>query len=161
MIAYSSNLATNLLFSLIDRNSLNATLSELGLHNTTVARGIEDMPILTDSLRNRVTATDLNTGLLAILNHTAATASSCEFMLGCLTRQRFNDEIPAGLPPEAVVAHKTGWLQGVQHDAAVVFPPDTPPYALTVLTDGFQENTDARQLIKQISATVYANRPRL
>jgi beta-lactamase class A len=161
MICYSSNLATNLLLELIDADSLRATIKDLGLQATTVARGIEDLPVITDSLRNRVTAVDLNTTLLAILNHTAASAGSCELMLGYLSRQRLNEEIPAGLPDEVVVAHKTGWLKGVQHDAALIFPPDTPPYALTVLTEDFRDNAAARQLIRQISAIVYANRKEL
>src|SRR2546429_378707 len=41
-----------------------------------------------------------------------------------LSRQEFNEGIPAGLPPGIPVAHKTGWIgQVVYHDAGLVSPP--------------------------------------
>ena len=158
MIGWSSNLATNLLFALIDRQSLAATMTDLGLFDTTVARGIEDRAAAEAGLANSVTAADLTELLLAILRERAAGPASCQAMLGHLSRQRWNDEVPAGLPPETLVAHKTGWLDGVLHDAALVFPPDGAPYALTVLTSGVKDGQVARQLIQRISAAMYAQR---
>lgn len=155
MIGWSSNLATNLLLDLVDLKSLAATMDELGLAGTVVARGIEDRRAAEAGLANRVTAADLTELLLAILRETAASPASCQAMLGHLSRQRWNDEIPAGLPPETLVAHKTGWVDGVLHDAALVFPPDGPPYALTVLTSGVKDGQVARRLIQRISAAVY------
>lgn len=55
-----------------------------------------------------------------------------EFALGCLRRQQYREKIPAMLPPEVVVGHKTGELDGVRHDAAVV--ETEAPYLLVVLT---------------------------
>jgi len=69
--------------------------------------------------------------------------------------QEFNEEIPAGLPAGTRVAHKTGWITGVLHDAAVVYPRDRTPYVLVVLTRGIPDDKVARQLIADISRLVY------
>ena len=46
----------------------------------------------------------------------------------CCARQEFNAMIPARLPPEAKVAHKTGEISTVCHDAGIVFLPGRQPY---------------------------------
>jgi len=78
-------------------------------------------------------------------------------MRAVLLRQEFNDEIPAGLPVGTPVAHKTGSITGVLHDAAVVYPPQRKPYVLVVLTRGISDEKIARQLIADISRLVYAH----
>jgi hypothetical protein len=47
-------------------------------------------------------------------------------MLLRLLRQRVNDRIPSRLPPDARVAHKTGNLPGVMHDAGLIYTPAGP-----------------------------------
>ena len=41
-------------------------------------------------------------------------------LLDVLAAQQVNDAIPAGLDPGVVVAHKSGWVPGISHDAAIV-----------------------------------------
>ena len=72
-------------------------------------------------------------------------------MRDILLRQEFSEEIPAGLPPGVPVAHKTGWITGTRHDAAIVYPPGGTPYVLVVLTSGIAQDDVARTLIADIS----------
>ena len=74
-----------------------------------------------------------------------------------LLDQEFNDKIPAGLPAETRVAHKTGEITAVSHDAAIVYPRGRPPYVLVVLTRGIKEGARSAKLIADISALVYAH----
>ena len=76
-------------------------------------------------------------------------------MIDILAAQEFNEEIPAGLPQGTRVAHKTGWITGVTHDAALVYPPDRKPYVLVVLTKGISERPVAQKLIADISRLVW------
>jgi beta-lactamase class A len=69
--------------------------------------------------------------------------------------QQFNESIPAGLPKAARVAHKTGSITAVNHDAAIVFLPRRKPYVLVVLTSGLNDETRAHQLIADISRVIY------
>jgi beta-lactamase class A len=50
------------------------------------------------------------------------------------------------------VAHKTGQITGVLHDAAIVFPPEgRPPFVLVVLTAGIPDERLARALIQDVA----------
>jgi beta-lactamase class A len=81
-------------------------------------------------------------------------------MRAILLAQELNDEIPAGLPPGTRVAHKTGQITGVLHDAAIVYPSGHGPYILVVLTSGIPEAKVAQALIVDISRQVYAHATR-
>ena len=151
MIVRSSNLATNALIELLDAPKVQATTVSLGAVNMKVRRGVEDGKAFQAGLNNQTTARDLATLLEAIETGKAASRGSSREMIEILARQEFNDEIPAGLPPDTRVAHKTGWITGVQHDAAIVYPPGRKPYVLVVLTRGIRNRADARRLIADVS----------
>jgi beta-lactamase class A len=72
-------------------------------------------------------------------------------MLGILEDQEFNDGIPAGLPPGTRVAHKTGEITAIFHDAALVYPPDGRPYAIVVLTRGYGDREAAMQVQRDVA----------
>ena len=87
----------------------------------------------------------------------AASPAYSQAMLGILERQEFSAEIPAGLPAGTRVAHKTGWITGVLHDAAIVFPPGgRPPFILVVLTRGIPDQGIARAVIQDVARDVWA-----
>jgi beta-lactamase class A len=156
MITRSSNFATNLLLKLLDPKSVNATAHQLGARNIAVLRGLEDNKAFQKGLNNTTTARDLGVLLSGIERCTVASRSSCAEMTRVLLGQTFNTGIPAGLPPGIPVAHKTGWITGTVHDAAIVYPKNRPPYVLVVLTRKIAEERDAQALIAGISRQVYA-----
>ena len=155
MITRSSNLATNALIELVGAERANATAHSLGARNIRVLRGVEDGKAFRAGMNNTTTARDLATLMEAIETERAASPASCAAMREVLLRQEFNEEIPAGLPKGTKVAHKTGFITGVQHDAAIVYPSGGAPYVLVVLTRGIPEQPMARQLIADISRLVY------
>jgi len=155
MIVRSSNLATNALIERLDAKRVDATARSLGATHTKVLRGVEDGKAFEQGLNNQLSARDLATLMEAIESGKAASAASCREMVDILARQEFNDEIPAGLPPGTRVAHKTGWITGVTHDGAIVYPPGRKPYVLVVLTRGIRERPVAQKLIADISRLVW------
>lgn len=155
MITRSSNLATNALIELVRADHANATAHELGARNIRVLRGVEDNKAFRAGLNNTTTARDLAVLLEAIESGRAASHASCNAMRDILLRQEFSAEIPAGLPPGTKVAHKTGWITGVLHDAAIIYPQDRKPYVLVVLTRGIPDEKVARQMIVDISRLIY------
>ena len=156
MITRSSNLATNALIELVGARHADSTAHALGAHNMRVLRGVEDDKAFQAGMNNTTTARDLAALLEAIETGRAASAASCKRMRDILLNQEFNTEIPAGLPAGTRVAHKTGWITGVLHDAAIVYPPGRRPYVLVVLTRGIPDEQVARSLIVDISRLVYA-----
>ncbi len=155
MITRSSNLATNALIELVGAANANATAHALGARDIRVLRGVEDNKAFQAGLNNTTTARDLAVLLEAIESGRAASRASCDSMRAILLRQEFNDGIPAGLPPGTRVAHKTGWITGVLHDAAIVYPPNRKPYVLVTLTRAIPDESVARSLIVDISRLVY------
>jgi beta-lactamase class A len=160
MITRSSNLATNALIELADARRANATAHQLGARDIRVLRGVEDIKAFQAGLNNTTTARDLATLLEAIETGRAASRASCDTMRAILLRQEFNDEIPAGLPAGTPVAHKTGSITGVRHDAAIVYPKGRKPYILVVLTRDIPDEKAAKSLIADISRLVYESLPR-
>jgi beta-lactamase class A len=157
MITRSSNLATNALIELVGAANANATAHTLGADSMRVLRGVEDGKAFRAGLSNSTTARDLASLLDAIETGRAASRASCDAMRDVLLRQQFNTEIPAGLPAGTRVAHKTGWITGVLHDGAIVYPADRKPYVLVVLTRQIPDVTVARQLIADLSRIVYTH----
>ena len=74
-------------------------------------------------------------------------------MIAVLKRQTFNDAIPAGVPAGTVVAHKTGSITRIQHDAGVVYA--ARPYTLVILLRGIEDQKKSKALIAQLSTIVY------
>ena len=155
MIVRSSNLATNAVIALVGAAHADSTAHALGAQRMRVLRGVEDGKAFQKGLNNTTTARDLGMLLEAIEQRRAASARNCSEMLAILGRQEFNDEIPAGLPPETRVAHKTGQITGVLHDAAIVYLPGRSPYVLVVLTRNIPDARVARTLIADLSRIVY------
>jgi beta-lactamase class A len=135
MITTSSNLATNLLLDLVGLDVLQRTLDGYGLDGVDLRRGVEDERAFEAGINNRVTANGL-VGLLRLIGEERAfTPSLSRNMLDVLLGQHFNSGIPAGLPRDAKVAHKTGEISTIAHDAGLIYLPGRKPYALAVLTE--------------------------
>jgi len=160
MITRSSNFATNTLITLVGADAVTRTMRSLGAQRIQVLRGVEDGKAFEKGLNNTTTARDLGLILRAIEEGRAASAGATREMLQILQAQEFNEKIPAGLPPGTRVAHKTGEITAVSHDAAIVYPPGRKPYVLVVLTRGISDGNRASKLIADISALVYGQSSR-
>ena len=157
MITRSSNFATNTLITLVGADAVTKTMRELGAKRIQVLRGVEDGKAFQQGLNNTTTARDLAIILRAIGEGRAAAPDATQQMLSILTAQEFNEKIPAGLPPGTRVAHKTGDITAVSHDAAIVYPPGRKPYVLVVLTKGIADGAKSAKLIADISSMVYSH----
>ena len=155
MIVRSSNLATNQLIELVGAAHVTAGAHLLGATRTQVLRGVEDQKAFDAGLINTITAGDLSTLLVAIEKGSILSAESSALMRDILLAQEFNEKIPAGLPPGTKVAHKTGEITAVSHDAAIVYPAGRKPYVLVVLTRGIRDGKAAATLIADVSRIVY------
>jgi len=155
MITRSSNLATNTLIALANPDSVNAMMRSLGARRMLVLRGVEDEKAFEKGLNNMATARDLAVLLRDIETGKAASPASTDSMRAILLAQQFNEKIPAGLPPGTRVAHKTGDITAIAHDAAIVYPANRKPYILVVLTKGIEKEPVADSLIADVSRIVY------
>jgi beta-lactamase class A len=134
MITKSSNLATNLLVDVVSVPTIQLALDEMEIDGVKVLRGVEDQRAFDAGLNNEVTANGLLKLLRIIAEGTAYSQNACDEMLKILLDQQFRSGIPAGLPKAARVAHKTGNISTVHHDAGIVYLEGRKPYVLVILT---------------------------
>jgi len=104
-------------------------------------------------MNNTTTARGLATLMTAIADGKAVDAESSKQMIKILERQKFNEAIPAGLPTGTVVAHKTGDITKVHHDAAIVYT--RRPFVLVILVRGITEDKEAYKLMAAIARDLY------
>lgn len=155
MITVSSNLATNVLIEIVDAKKVTQTMRDLGAKKIEVLRGVEDQKAYDMGLSNSTTARDLLVIMKAISQGEAGTKEDTEIMLNILKAQEWNDMIPLYLPKEVEVAHKTGSITGVHHDAAIVYPPNANSYVLVLLSKNLKDFDKGTKQLAEISKTFY------
>jgi len=155
MITTSSNLATNLLVDIVGIDAIQQTIDALRLPGIEFLRGVEDMAAWEHDVNNRVTARGLLTALRLIEERAAISETASEEMLEILHAQEFRSGIPAGLPDAARVAHKTGEMSSVAHDAGIVYVGDRSPWVLAVLTEWEPDASGRSATIARISRSIY------
>lgn len=157
-IVRSSNLATNLVLARVGVRAVADTLAHLGATHSVVSRGIEDAPAREAGLDNLVTAADLGLTLQALAADRAASAPACREILSVLGAQQINDALPAGLPPGIRVAHKSGWVERVSHDAGIVCPSDGAPFVFAMCTTSDLDEQEGLDLIAAGAAAAWRDR---
>lgn len=157
-IVRSSNLATNLLLEHVGVDRVRRALADVGATHSTFSRGIEDADAAAAGLDNTTTAHDLARTLQALHAGTAASPASCRAVLAMLSAQEHRDTLPAGLPDGVPVAHKSGWVDGVAHDAGIVTPPGEEPFVLVVCSTTERDQQQGNELIARVAAAAWQDR---
>lgn len=75
-------------------------------------------------------------------------------ILGLMKQQQVRHKIPAGIPEGVEVANKTGELEYVQGDAAIVYSPSCT-YILVIIADDLTDTNKACERIANMSAEIY------
>ena len=154
MITKSSNLATNLLVDVVGIPTIQLALDELDIDGIKVLRGVEDQRAFEAGLNNEVTANGLLKLLRLIADGKAYSEEACEEMLQIMLEQQYRSGIPAGLPKAARVAHKTGNISTVHHDAGIVYLDGRKPYVLVILTS-FAAETGRGAAVADVSRDIF------
>jgi beta-lactamase class A len=91
----------------------------------------------------------------ALMEHRAVSPEADQRMIGVLLAQQFNEMIPAGLPAGTRVAHKTGQITRIHHDAAIVYPAQGAPYVLVLLLEGIADEDVSARVGARIARVVH------
>jgi beta-lactamase class A len=154
MIVASSNLATNLLLDYLSVEYARNVLRDAQADGVELRRGVEDHAAHETGINNQATANGL-LALLSALRGDFLSAKSKEQAIRTLLEQRFDSMIPAGLPPHAVVAHKTGEISTACHDIGIVYLPEREPYLAVILTEFDSDRNGRRETVAAISEAIY------
>ncbi|MBL8089723.1 MAG: serine hydrolase [Anaerolineales bacterium] len=157
MITWSSNLATNILMDLVGTKPIDDFIKALGIKDVNVMRLIEDVKAYRLNMNNTFSARGTTQMMKLIAEGKVVSKEASEEMIQVMLGQEFNESIPALLPKDVKVAHKTGWTGEFFHDTGIVFPPNRKPYAITLFTNGFPEDDEsqAHSCMANISKMIY------
>lgn len=153
MITVSSNFAANLLIERVGAANVRATVERLGATGMVVMRGVEDQKAFDRGMNNTTTAGALAVLMEKLAKGEAVSRKADAQMVAILKRQKFRDAIPSGVPDGIEVAHKTGSITKIHHDAAIVYGPR--PYVLVLLVRGIQEQKVSGPLMASISREIW------
>lgn len=155
MIIKSSNLATNTVIELVNAKNVTKTMRQLGAKNMQVLRGVEDSKAFVKGFNNVTTAYDLMVIYEKMAKGEIVDSASSQAMIKTLLNQQFNEIIPARLPKEVKVAHKTGNISHVQHDSGIVFLPNGRKYVLVLLSKNLMKEDQAIKAMADVSEMIY------
>lgn len=150
MIAYSDNVAYNVLLSKIDHPYLVATYKDFGID---ISQG------MSDPTGNILSVKDYASFFRILFNASYLSDTRSELALKILTQSTYNDGLRTGVPADVEIAHKFGERRYLAtsevqlHDCGIIYVPGKP-YLLCVMTRG----KDIDQLgatIAEISRLVY------
>jgi beta-lactamase class A len=156
MVTKSDNTAANMLIDYLGFDALNNYFKKLGLNNTNLVRKMMDFKSRREGLENFTSANDLAHLLEEMYNFTLIDNSFSQKCLEILKKQKIKDRIPARLPADTVVAHKTGLERGICHDAGIVFTPGGNFIVCVLTRHNYKVSKPAKKFISQVALDVYA-----
>ena len=158
MIIVSDNTATNVLLDKLHIDKVNALIQSIGCTETIVERRLMDREGQAAGLDNYTSAKDMVLLLKSINeNNDLFNRQSQLHMLDILGNQQFTYKLPLyGEEKDGVrFFHKTGELEGVEHDAAVMKANGRTIYA-AVLAENMYPNAEGQRLISEIGRLLIA-----
>jgi beta-lactamase class A len=168
MIRVSDNSASNTLITAFGMSTVNATMQLAGMTGSRLGRHFADAVPSWRISENIITPAD-TAGLLFAIERgareglaTIAAPQSCRAMIDVLLGNDDATKIVRGLPPGTPCAHKTGEIDFVRNDAAIVDPFGDAPYVLVVLTRKLRNyaagNGGIAAIARRVDAALRQNR---
>lgn len=153
MIDESDNTATNMLIRLVGRQSINQTMLGMGLMQTRLDDSIHSDGAI--RIRGLRTSADDMLKLLSMLSaRQVVDTDSSDMMLALLAGQRHNSLLPAPLPKDLVIAHKTGTLHDTLIDVGIV-ELDGAPYVICAFATHLSDLDDGERFIRRASLLTF------
>ena len=149
MIIVSDNTCTGMISERVGLDNVNAYCKQVGMKGTTHRFG--KPPTHATELNHPIEASNSTTAadsgyvldlLIRGTNDSAAASELglstelCQLGVQIMSWQMLTSKLPALLPPEASVAHKTGTGRRMANDAGIVFENGEPRFVISVYVDG-------------------------
>jgi beta-lactamase class A len=146
MITISDNTSAAMLVRQLGPDNINAFMQQNGLtHSLLDWSGVGD---------NMTTPLDMMHELELIATSRMVDAESSAEMVNMLLDQQINNRLPVNLPPEARIAHKTGDLDNLLHDAGIIYGP-TGPFVIVAMASNLDDLNEAFDNMPVLARRVY------
>ena len=158
MIVVSDNTATNVVIDAVGMNKINARMSALGLADIQLRRKMMDSAAVKRGDENVASPGSLARVAELLWKGDGLKADSRD------AARKMLHEVPGqirdAVPPAVLVASKTGTLDAVRAEAAIVELPGRP-FALAVMTTYLARDPDGERAIHDIAAAAFSYFDRL
>lgn len=154
MIIYSDNTAANILMELVGRDNVNACIRDLGLKETKLQRKMMDSESRKAGKENYTTAGEMADIMIRLYQGEILDRESSEQMLAIMKGQADECMMRVDLPDEIVIARKSGELENLNHEIAIVYS-DQGDYLYVFFVWDARSNNDSRQILQRTSKIVY------
>jgi beta-lactamase class A len=151
MIVISDNTATNMIIARLGgKDALNQRFKQWGLKNTVINEFLPDL-----EGKNLTTPQDLTHVMIMISQGELVSLKSRDRLLDIMRQTKTKTLLPQGLGEGATISHKTGDIGIVLGDVGLIDVPNGKRYAGSVIVKRPFNDPKGRELIQQISRTVY------
>lgn len=154
MIINSHNGATNILIDLLGMEKINYFIESLNIKNTVLERKMLDFEARKAGKENITTAYDLRIFLEKLYFEEIINGEYSQLMIEIMKNQKNKSKMRRYLPKNIVIANKTGELEGIEHDAGIVYT-HKGDYIFVMLTWDCKDYEYSRHLIGKVSNEVF------
>lgn len=156
MITVSDNLATNVLTRQAGGpEAVTACIRGHGVARSTVARYIMDEQAFNEGLSSAAFARDFGLIFEKLARGEVVSPAASREMLAVLGRLTGNTMLPARLPGEARVAHKTGAIEGIRADVGLVTLPGGRQYVAAFFARRLRDAKQGEACLAAASRVLY------
>ncbi|MFP3719109.1 serine hydrolase [Niallia circulans] len=150
MMIVSDNMATNYLIERLGMDNVNRRCQQLGMSSTVLQRKMMDREARKRKIENYTSPHDILRCLKAIYNDRNQSGKKI------LYHQQLLDKLPyyRGENSGIRIANKTGELDKVEHDCAIIEHEDEIIF-IAILTDQLTANQKGKELIQLIGASIF------
>lgn len=150
MITESDNTATNVLLDIIGMDVVQDFIVRHGFSDTVVQRKMMDFTALREGRDNLTSARDVGRFFSLLRAGRLVSPAADRAMAGILLDQTDRECLNAAIP-NARIAHKTGELAGVYHDAGIVYH-GADSYVLCIMTNDSPGRRHTLAVMRRIAA---------
>lgn len=154
MIIQSDNTAANIIIDIVGMDNVNNYIKSLGLKNTVLQRKMMDVNARKAGRENYTNAEEMAELLEIIYKGDKHNYQHSTIMKNILVNQLDNSMMKLHIPDDTIIAHKTGDLDGISHDAGIVYTKNVD-YIFCSLNWHAVSNNFARESIGKCSKIAY------
>lgn len=156
MIAVSDNTAANQIADAVHPQSVNDTMSRLGLGGTHFMNLFNYARSSANAGANQTTPSNMAKLLELIATDQIVNPHISADIRSLLARNTDRSKLARLLPADAQLAHKSGWYDGVANDVGIVSVDRVPVrWTIAVFTQNVPDAETGNQLVAAISKAVY------
>ncbi len=150
MIIVSDNSATNLMIDLLGKDSINASISRMGMKNTILQRKMLDFNAIRIGKDNFTSAADIALCLKEAVTGGSLKIQSRNMFHSLLLQQQFKEKLPVYMDDSLLkIGNKTGELPRVEHDCGIITYGEKQA-VIVVLIDRLADIESGKVTIRQV-----------